>query len=144
MSLSSIKKQYSKLPNAEQQIGFLNAVKSLSEDKKTLSWVKKELEKKIKLKKDNASFEWCYSKTDLSELVYALYRSDAIKKRGRSLTEEQMVWIFERLLGVDLSNYDRLLASAINKTSKRSVKGNYFTRKLLAKVQEKNLFTKKK
>ena len=144
MSINALKKQYSKLPNAEQQIGFLNAVKSLSEDKKTLSWVKKELEKKIKFKKDNASFEWCYSKTDLSELVYALYRSDAIKKRGRSLTEEQMVWIFERLLGVDLSNYDRLLASAINKTSKRSVKGNYFTRKLLAKVQEKNLFTKKK
>ena len=144
MSIDSIKKQFSKLPNEEQQIGYLNAIKYLSEDEKVLSWVKLELEKKNKLIKDKATFEWCYSKTDLSELVYALYRSDAIKKRGRSLTEDQMVWIFERLLGVDLSNYDRLLASAINKTSKRSVKGNYFTRKLLSKVEEKNLFTKKK
>ena len=144
MSLSTLKKQYLKLPNEEHQIGFLFALRSLSDDKKILTWVKKELEVKRKTQKDNASFEWCYSKTDLSELVYALYRSDAIKKRGRSLTEEQMVWIFERLLGIDLSNYDRLLASAINKTSKRTVKGNYFIRKLLAKVEEKNLFTKKK
>ena len=144
MSLDSIKKQFSKLPNEEQQIGYLNAIKHLSEDEKTLAWVHLELNIKNNLINESATFEWCYSKTDLSELVYALYRSDAIKKRGRSLTEEQMIWIFERLLGVDLSNYDRLLESAINKTSKRSIKGNYFTRKLLSKVEEKNLFTKKK
>ncbi len=144
MSLTTLKKQYLKFPNEERQIGFLIALRSLSDDKKVLAWVKKELEVKRKAQKDNASFEWCYSKTDLSELIYALYHSDAIKKRGRSLTEEQMVWIFERLLGMDLSNYDHLLESAINKTSKRSVKGNYFIRKLLDKVEEKNLFTKKK
>ncbi len=56
------------------------ALRSLSDDKKILAWVKKELEVKRKAQKDNASFEWCYSKTDLSELVYALYHSDAIKK----------------------------------------------------------------
>ena len=36
MSLDSIKKQFSKFPNEEQQIGFLNAIKYLTEDEKSL------------------------------------------------------------------------------------------------------------
>lgn len=94
----------------------------------------KEIESGTLVKKGK-TFKWIGTKTELSELIYALYLNNKINNGTSAVTLKELKETFEILFNVSISDINNLLRPALTTYKRAGKRGeNFFTYKLLQSI----------
>jgi len=75
------------------------------------------------------------NKTELSELIYSLWKSNRILSKGTPILQKDLIVIFEKRFNVNLNNFHDLLREG-KSSAKRSIDKKYFMNELLNYVEK--------
>lgn len=103
----------------EEKTNLTAQIKLLETEKVNMS----EIENKSLLSWEN--------KTELTELIQALFLSKAIKKEGKEIQQNELIEIFSNLFNCDLKTFNSLLNQGINNKTK-----TLFTSKLVKLIED--------
>lgn len=79
------------------------------------------------------SLTWT-KKSDLSELIYCLAKSERIRQDGKPVSQEELIKVFSNLFNVDLTNHHKLLDNR-SRTQKRE-DGTSFISELMSHLEK--------
>lgn len=79
--------------------------------------------------------EWI-NKTELCELIYALGKSQRIRRKGKPLKQKELIELFEKIFNINLSAFHDLLREGLN-SYKRDKDNKLFLRELVNYLQNR-------